>query len=363
MFLTDPNAARRAKAVLPWLVLAACAREPERTSPDPIDTHTLGRDSSTADSSLPDSPIGGETGTTDPTSAPPPTGDIVLDACLGHNGVAERCTLVTDASSCTDARCSKLVIVFSGGEMGCATGRGYRDVLSDYASQGYAAVCINYFETPTGSGTSPYIDEAARIDLAVREATTGAWARTYWTGDDLLLEGISHGATAPVILLARTALDDQPHWRGHRTTAGCFFDGSYDQAATASLLATGAARGNACTSPVSHTRWLERYCGPGATATNCDLSTHPKALEDTITEALPTQFAIRAFKMFECGSALPACTGDIVPGPPIQTLCEQLDASPTHACAFVRLPTDGHLTCHASHYDACRTWFEGLLPT
>ena len=56
---------------------------------------------------------------------------------------------------------------------------------------------INYFDTAEGSGTAPYVDEAARIDLAVREATTGPWARAYWTGDDLLLEGISHGATAP----------------------------------------------------------------------------------------------------------------------------------------------------------------------
>jgi hypothetical protein len=295
--------------------------------------------------------------------APPPaTGQVVIDACLGLTGVSERCTLVTNAEACTGAKCSKLVVAFSGGEMGCVTGRGYADVLAGYASRGYAAVCINYFDTPEGSGTAPYVDEAERIDLAVREATTGTWARTYWTGEDLLLEGISHGATAPVILMARTNLDEQPHWHGTRFTAGCFFDGSYDQAATANLLVTGAIGGRPCTVPVSHARWLERYCGPGATAATCDLSTNPKALEDTIAGVNPDSFSVRDFKLFECGSAMRACTGDIVAGDPVQELCQRIDASPNHTCDFVSLPSDGHLTCHANQYDSCRTWFESRLP-
>ena len=298
-----------------------------------------------------------------PDTGPPPaaSGQIVLDSCVGLTGIAEHCTLVTNASACTGAKCSKLVVVFSGGEMGCVTGSGYNNVLAGYASHGYAAVCINYFDTSTGSGTSPYVDEAARIDLAVHEATTGAWADAYWTGEDLLLEGISHGATAPVILMARTALDDQAHWHGKHFTAGCFFDGAYDQAATANLLATGAIGGKPCKVPVSYTRWLERYCGPGATGATCDLATNAKALEDTISASLPVTFAIHDFKMFECGSALPACSGDIVAGAPVQSLCQALDASPQHSCLFTSLPSDGHLTCHANQYDACRTWFEGLL--
>ena len=292
----------------------------------------------------------------------PASGQVVIDACLAQTGIAERCTLVTNASACTGARCSKPVVVFSGGEMGCVTGAGYHSVLAGYAARGYAAVCINYFDTSTGSGTSPYLDEAARIDLAVREATTGPWARAYWTGRDLLLEGISHGATAPVILMARTMLDDQPHWHGGHFTAGCFFDGAYDQAATASLLATGAVAGRPCTVPVSYTRWLERYCGPGATGATCDLRTNARAQADTITDILPATFSIRDFKMIECGSGLPACSGDIVAGAPVQTLCQRLDASPTHTCSFGSTPTDGHLTCHANQYDTCRSWFEGILP-
>jgi hypothetical protein len=269
---------------------------------------------------------------------------------------------VLDGSACREAPCERLVVVFSGGEMGCESGRGYRTVLDGYAARGYAAVCINYFDTPEGSGAAPYLDEAARIDLAVREATTGPWARTYWTGRDLLLEGISHGATAPVILMARTAREEAPHWHGTRVTAGCFFDGSYDQAATAALLRTGAAGGQPCTTPVSHARGLARYCGPGATSATCDLTREPKALADTVTEVPPEAYAIHDFKMFECGSGRPPCSGDIIPGPPIAALCNGLDAAPTHRCSFVSLPEDGHLTCHANAWDQCRAWFEGLLP-
>ena len=293
---------------------------------------------------------------------PAPTGNIPLEACRGEGGIDERCTLVTDASACTGARCAKLVVVFSGGERGCVSGAGYARVLAGYAAQGYAAVCINYFETSMGSGTLPYVDEAARLDLAVREATTGAWARSYWTGDDLLLQGISHGASAPVILMARTRLDEQPHWRGSRFTAGCFFDGTYDQAATARLLETGAIGGSPCTTPVSWQRWLERYCGPGATGATCDLTTERKAVEDSITDVLPATFALRDLKLIECGSNLRACIGDIVPAAPIEALCTRLDAAPAHTCTFASLPDDSHLSCHADRYDDCRTWFEGLLP-
>jgi hypothetical protein len=306
--------------------------------------------------------VGTDAGLVDAGPPPAASGQVAVEACRGQTGVAERCTLATNASACTRAKCSKLVVVFSGGEMGCASGAGYDRVLNGYASRGYAAVCINYFETPAGSGAKPYVDEASRIDLAVREATTGAWARAYWTGEDLLLQGISHGATAPVILMARTTLDEQAHWRGAHFTAGCFFDGAYDPAATASLLATGAAGGRPCTTPVSYSRWIERYCGAGATGATCDLTTNAKAQEDTITRVLPATFAIRDFKLFECGSALPACSGDIVAGAPVEALCARLDASPGHTCSFVALPNDSHLTCHANQWDQCRTWFEGLIP-
>lgn len=346
----------RGLTALPILAITACTTPPATPQTDVV------RPGAGEDLSGRTDTGGEDTGGTDGAATPPALGQFVLDACLGTTGIAERCTLVANASACTEGKCSKLVVVFSGGDMGCTTGSGYHDVLTGYAAHGYAAVCIDAFDSPEGSGAAPYVDEAERIDVAVREATTGAWARAYWTGEDLLLQGISHGATAPVILMARTDLDNQPHWHGTRRTAGCFFDGSYDQAATASLLASGASGGNACTWPVPYTRWLRRYCGPGATEATCDLASHPKAQDDTLTDILATTIAVLDFKMFECGSALRACTGDIVPAEPIAALCRRLDSSPSHTCSYTTLPTDGHLACHANHYDACRSWFDGLPP-
>jgi hypothetical protein len=245
--------------------------------------------------------------------------------------------------------------------MGCVAGSGYQNALTGFAAQGYAAVCINYFDTATGSGEVPYVDEATRLDTAVREATTGAWAKSYWTGEHLLFEGISHGATAPMILMARTSLASESHWKGSRYTGGCFFDGSYDQVATATLLRTGALGGGPCLTPVSYSRGLERYCGTGANDTNCDLTSNAKAIQDTIVSA-PVNYAIRDFKMFECGSAGPVCTKDIIPGNPIQQLCTSIHSTPGYSCDFTSYPSDGHLTCHANQFDQCRIWFESKIP-
>lgn len=293
-------------------------------------------------------------------AAPPAVGQTIVEGCRGETGVDEHCLLVQNASACTEARCDRLVVVFSGGEMGCESGAGYRDVLAGYAAAGYAAVCINYFETSVGSAVAPFLDEATRIDIAVREAATGGWAQAYWSGAELLLEGISHGSTAPVILMARTQLDEQRHWQGSRLTAGCFFEGSYDQAATASLLATGAPGGAACETPVSLQRYLERYCGAGATAASCNLATEPRAVDDTITSVLPASFRIPDFKLIECGSNRRPCLGDITPAAPIEALCSRIDGSPTHTCSYETLPDESHLTCHANSYATCQRWFEAL---
>jgi hypothetical protein len=349
-----------------FLSLLLACRSASVIAPDaPPDTAAV--DSGTTDSAVGDSGVDDTGGspdtatpdTADPEAPPSPTGERRIAACEGTTGVDEACVLVVDATACTSAPCSRLVVVFSGGEMGCDSGRGYAGVLAGYAAHGYAAVCVNAFETAVGSGAAPFVDEARRIDIAMRAATTSAWARAYWTGEELLVQGISHGATAPVVLMARTELEGQAHWQGQSFTAGCFFDGSYDQPATADLLATGDA-GQPCTEPVSHARWLERYCGEGATASTCDLRTNAKAIEDTVSGSPAARFAIRQFQMFECGSELPACSGDIIPSAPIETLCANLDASSSHVCSFTRLPRDGHLSCHARYFDDCRTWFERL---
>ena len=279
---------------------------------------------------------------------------------MGLNGVDERCVVVEDASACSGARCSRLALVFSGGEEGCGSAS-YAPLLQRFADAGYATACINPFESAVGSGAVPYVDEAERYDRSVREATQSTWAQAYWTGEHLLLAGVSHGATAPLILMARTALDDGPAWHGTRTTGGCFLDGSYDQQATAELLRTGAADGGPCTVPVPYRRWLARYCGPSATAANCDLSTQAAALADTITTVSPSEFAIRDLRLVECGSALPTCASDILPAAPIEALCSGLNQAPDHRCEHAAMPNVGHATCFGPGSNDCRTWFEQLI--
>ncbi|HEY8073498.1 MAG TPA: hypothetical protein VIF62_05300, partial [Labilithrix sp.] len=225
-----------------------------------------------------------------------PAGTVKLDACKGLSGSTEACTIVADATACTSAKCTKLVIVFAGGEEGCAATGGYAEVMKKFGADGYAAACIDTFETATGSDSAPYVDEAPRLDATVKAVTTGAWAQRYWTGEGLLFAGISHGATAPPIVMARTTLDDQAPWRGTKKTAACFFDGSFDQAATSQFLTT-----NNCTAPVSYQRWNSRYCGAGASS--CDLTMNAKAQQDTITAVAADAYAIKNWKLVECGSA------------------------------------------------------------
>lgn len=312
-------------------------------------------DASMADAATADASVDGP-----PDAAPAAIGGITLPGCVGLSGIDERCTLQTDASACTTARCSKLVVLFTGGGDRPCDDAVFTTLLADYAAQGWAGVCIKTFETADASNAVPYVDETPRYDHAIREATTGAWAQAFWTGEQLLFEGVSHGASTPVIAMARTAVDSAAHWRGTQKTAACMFDGTYDQQASYAQLSTGAPDGGPCLAPVPARRWLTRYCGPTATAQSCDLAAQPKALEDSIAGAPLDGIAIRDFRLIECGSALPVCTGDVLPAAPIAQLCSRLEASPDHTCTYATLPTESHGGCLQSHGADCRTWFDAL---
>jgi len=278
--------------------------------------------------------------------------------CSGLNGVNENCELVLNAEACVSKPCSKLVLIFSGGEMGCVTGEGYSSVIADYSANGWAAACLNYFETSEGSAAVPYHQEVDRLNFGVAAATSGDWAHQYWTGEELLLEGISHGATTPPVVMARYGADNQTAWQGTRRTAGCFFDGSMNPAATAALLATGGLRGTPCKVLLTLDRWLGRYC-PDDPA-ECDLSKNPDAILDNIEDVSPDNFHLRQWRLTECGSEMPACTADILPMGPQEKLCTMIDGGEGYSCDFKRLPKDSHLTCHQTHAFECREWFEGL---
>ena len=292
------------------------------------------------------------------TPTPSAKGTREVTACTGMNGIDESCQLSLNGQACAGARCSKLVVIFSGGEMGCIKGH-YDSALEDYSANGWAAACINIFETSTGSSKVPYHQERDRLNAAVEAVTTSDWGRLYWTGEHLLLQGVSHGTIAPMVSMARGGVDKLPAWQGTAFTAGCFFDGSPSPAASASLLATGGLRGSACTVPLSHERWVGRYCPDSPPS--CDLTTNADALTDTIEDVTPQAFHLRTWRIIECGSELHACTGDIFPMAPQQKLCAAIDGVDGYSCVFARLPTDSHSTCHKTHSSECRVWYDGLL--
>jgi hypothetical protein len=287
---------------------------------------------------------------------------VTLQKCLGMSGVNETCTVVLNGAACSpESKCSHLVLIFPGGEVACDSGQGYASVMANYSARGWAAACANYFETSTGSGQVPYYLEAPRLDAVVKAVTASDWSSTFWTGEYLLLEGISHGASSPLIVMSRFGVDKQPQWQGSRGTAGCFFDGTVNQSATSQLLAHGARNGGPCTFPVPYSRFQTRYC-PNDPAACSDLRTHPDAVMDLVEDAPSANFSVQHWRLTECGSLLPPCTGDIIPMAPFEALCLGALNRSGHSCSWNRLPLDSHLTCHKDYAWQCRVWFESIFP-
>jgi hypothetical protein len=311
---------------------------------------------------------GAQTDATDDAGYVPPEGEFTIDGCLGLGGIDERCAwryrfhlLQCRAQS----PCARLMIFFAGGDMDCSA-NAYQTILETMAGNGYVAVCAAITETATGSGLVPYNDEAPRVDLLIQTITADPSIQGVWTGERLLLAGVSHGATAPVIAMARTPLDDQAHWHGAARTGACFFDGIYDIGALDAFLATGNG-GNRCNLILSHDRAVGRYYASDPLVHSClnnkcycDPDHSAEMDVDTITGVSPSSFAIADWKLVECGSGLDACLQDVVPAAPIQALCSALDLDAAHTCAWDPMPQSGHLTCAVDGIDRCRTWFDAL---
>jgi hypothetical protein len=308
-----------------------------------------------------------DTGILDSAGALVAQGAQVVAACSATGPGTETCKyeFKLDPAKCAGAKCKKMAIFFAGGQQTCT-----QSVLDAYSSAGYVAVCALLFETSTATGLYPYHAEAPRVDTVVRAITSDANLRAAWSGEELLFTGVSHGATAPVLAMARTKSDDAAAWKGTTKTGACFFDGIYNIAALDTFLATGNA-GAPCLGPpagiLSHARAMGRYygaeplshaCGNGKCA--CDPNHSPDIDLDTSETVAATEFAVRNWKLIECGSAMPACSADVTPAAPIQALCTKLDASPDHTCVYDTMPTSSHLTCATAGIDKCRTWFDAL---
>lgn len=341
------------------LILTACSMR-SATSPN-ADEHV----SSIASASQASSHVDEQT----QKATPAQEGQSTVDACMGMNDIDEACywRYQYDTTKCSPEKpCSKLVIFFSGGEMNCDDSyqnpsAGYSRVLNGYTSDGYVGVCAGAFLSGTVDATIPLNKEADRINALITDIRHSSVIQSIWDGKDLLFAGISNGASGPVDAMANTTLDDQPTWKGSDTTAACFHDGVYDIPAADRFLMTG--------SPALLCRGMRNrvICGRYTnTATGCVPvdSTNPEVALDTITQTDPAAFAIKHWKLVECGSALPACAvqGDWVPAAPIQELCSNISADPGHTCTFGSQPNDSHIACMstADGIANCRDWFDRL---
>lgn len=293
---------------------------------------------------------------------------FTVDSCAGLNGINEACYFRYRYASnpCAGGKCSKLLIFFSGGEMNCddsadRNDSGYSKVLRGYNEKGYLAVCAGVFLSSEAGGSFPLHTETGRINRLVRNIMRSESINKLWTGEHLLIGGISHGATAPVVAMARTNIEDQPNWKGKITTGACFLDGVYSPIEANALLKT---QPIAC-NDVRERVICERYYGsstcPDPTLRNPDVAL------DEVTSTPGVAFNISNWKLVECGSNLPACRpfgqGDMVPKGPIQKLCSSLNSSAGKSCTFGSLPNESHMSCMSSPTGIaqCRDWFDQVV--
>jgi hypothetical protein len=310
---------------------------------------------------------------------PRTSGVVVLDACTTLGTGSEACgySFVWSPAACSSGRCRRLMIYFSGGQESCPAVSPAAGFLAHFADAGYVAVCARDFDTPTGSATYPRHLEATRLDALVHAITTDPDVSAAWTGEDLLLSGVSHGASGPMIAIAHAGAERAAAWRGSRYTGACFFDGTYDAPGLLQFDHDQACDSHAI---VSYQRAWSRYCAwpagadpdvPASWPVPATCSTADTAA-DTLTLADVTALPIHDFQLIECGSMLtercgdvrtPLRAADVLPASSITQLCTHIAASPGYTCTLGSHPLTGHVQCgsDAESLDDCNAWFGAQL--
>ena len=262
--------------------------------------------------------------------------------------------------------CDKLVIFFGGGGMTCDRVDYPTDnILDHYSEAGYIAVCADLFKSALFAETYPFVDEAGRVDVLIKNITSFFIANELWTGKHLLFSGVSHGATAPVIAMARTPLDNQDYWHGSVATGACFYDGIYDVDAQVDFIIE-----NRCDSVfdmLSYNHYFRRYCFPSPPPgfpEICSSFYEASILDNLITPSvMPRVFYLKDWKLISCGSgATKPCSYDLVPRVSTEGLCNIIDFG-AGSCEFEDLPYSqgyDHFNCAIERIDLCQDWFDNL---
>jgi hypothetical protein len=153
--------------------------------------------------------------------------DVAIAGCNGIAPGSEACHFQMrwkNAGCCAQAKCSRLVVYWAGGNQTCDTGA-YVPLLEAYADRGFVAACAQPFTTEAEGGKYPYHVEFERMHYLMQEIR--AQAASLWDGSKLLISGVSHGATAPAVAIAsQKAFVSHPAvWMGGSHTAVVLFDG------------------------------------------------------------------------------------------------------------------------------------------
>ncbi|MFP6687119.1 MAG: hypothetical protein VB934_20520, partial [Polyangiaceae bacterium] len=134
-----------------------------------------------------------------------------------------------------------------------------------FVGAGFVAVCAQPFESFEAAGLYPYADEHERKHLIMQRIRSDV--ASLWDGTHLLISGLSHGATAPVLAIGRRQafVKDAAVWMGSTHTAVVMFDGVSNPAALEKWAANGV--GAVCEG--HHKRFVGRYGDGSPAAHNC----------------------------------------------------------------------------------------------
>lgn len=292
---------------------------------------------------------------------------INVDECSELGSGSEKCqwTFAFNSEACSNKKCNKLVIYFSGGQMTCPSAEQNPNYLAHYASRGFLAVCAKLYETSSGSHFISFGEESSRSDELIKNIRENYYVKNLWNGKELLIAGVSHGASVPVIAMARHDFDSHDHWKASQKTAACFYDGIYNTQSQLSFLYD-----NSCGigAILKYEDAYARYC-PWTGGTFQASWPQPSTCQNSLTEfdTLDTfnvqNLSIKNWKLIECGSALSQkCNQDMVPAEPIDALCEKIDTSSEHSCHYQSYPNVTHINCGigSESIDSCASWFDDL---
>jgi len=122
--------------------------------------------------------------------------------------------------------CTRLLIYWGGGNETAQYGK-LDPLMEWWAAQGYIVMIGQTFTTSEESGLYPFFEEYARLTWMTNETRSYCQQQNLWSGEYLVIGGVSQGASAPPISIANSmAFRTAPQvWTGNISTAVVLFDG------------------------------------------------------------------------------------------------------------------------------------------